>query len=97
MAAELASRKRWEIKRRPLNPYSMGDLEQELLTAAEDADSLVVDLSCLTRPHVLATARCIAGLGRADNWNIAYTSPTPTATLTRLSPGGVGAIRLCFP
>lgn len=60
----------------PLEAYSFAELEKMLDTVVKDAAvPVVVDISCMTKLHVLATASCVTRLATTRNLRIAYTRP----------------------
>jgi hypothetical protein len=63
-----------EIERLAINPYSMGDAQRELVGYGNEHEAIAIDLSCMTRPHLLAAARATVDQGNAG-WEILYTSP----------------------
>ena len=72
---ELAGYAGTPVSRNRLDPYSMGDLESRIRTASEDADELVIDLSCFTKVHLMAIARSVLKVGARIPWSVCYSSP----------------------
>ncbi len=63
------------VLRRRLDPYSIGDFENYIAAAAEEADEILIDLSCFTKPHLMAAARAVLRLDQATAWSVCYSSP----------------------
>lgn len=74
------------INRVSINPYAMGPLEKLLRECGEKYSEVFVDVSCLTRPHVLAAATALAGV--SFTWRVGYTSPQTYGDLN--APRGYG-------
>lgn len=70
-----AKRASWRVERRSANPYSMGAVLAICDALAGRGAPLCIDVSCLTRPHVLAAARAATRASVHADWQIAYTSP----------------------
>lgn len=84
---ELAAREGLPVARQRIDPYAMGPLERLVRHRALQCDSVVVDISCLTRPHVLAVAQALLATDTA--WTIAYSVPFSYGDLNaRASHGG---------
>jgi hypothetical protein len=63
------------LTRIAINPYSMRDLEETILASAPTTHTYI-DISCLTRPHVIAVARACAELNAQHRpWTVVYTTP----------------------
>lgn len=75
-----------DIRRISINPYAMGPLERLLRECGERYSEVLVDISCLTRPHVLAAAITLASA--SVTWRVGYTSPQTYGDLN--APQGHG-------
>ncbi len=83
---EVASRASITPSRVEMNPYSMRDLEDKILDWR--GSHTFIDISCLTRPHVIAAARACVELSRhGANWSVAYTTPVTYGNHTQRVPG----------
>jgi hypothetical protein len=71
----VAAEQNWEIERRSINPYSTSDLEEVLASSRESGERLVVDISCMTKVHVLASAAWLSSPDRFSGWTAAYARP----------------------
>jgi len=70
-----------------INPYSMRDLEDAVL-ATDQSTHTYIDISCLTRPHVIAAARACATLTALRcAWSVVYTTPLSYGNLSSVSSG----------
>lgn len=70
-----------------INPYSMRDLE-DLVLADESSTHTYIDLSCMTRPHVVAAANACVELSRAGrDWSVIYTTPISYGNIADASAG----------
>lgn len=58
-----------------VNAYSMTDVEERTDDLRKSADSVQIDISCMTRPHVLALASLAARMPKSLYWQVAYTIP----------------------
>lgn len=64
-----------QLSRYPIDPYSMGDLERHMAAASQDADEVIIDLSCFTKLHLMAAARSVLKFDPKISWSIIYSSP----------------------
>jgi hypothetical protein len=62
------------LRREHIDPYSMAAAETLLRTQIDAVDHVVIDITCMTKPHVLAAAAVLVGRPR-DSWRVAYTIP----------------------
>jgi hypothetical protein len=98
-AARIARERGWEevvdlakpqpvrLNRLGINPYSMRDLEDIVLATGPDTHTYV-DISCLTRPHVIAVARACAELSAQNRpWSVVYTTPLSYGNIASTSAG----------
>ena len=70
-----------------INPYSMRDLEDAIL-APSPATHTYIDISCLTRPHVVAAARaCTELTAQSRRWSVVYTTPLSYGNLNSVTSG----------
>ncbi len=72
---KIADSKEIQISRYPIDPYSMGPLENHICAAAAKVDEVAIDLSCFTKLHLLAVARAILRLQGKTSWSICYSRP----------------------
>lgn len=74
--------------RRAINAYSTEDMEEIVREKSETDQGLFVDISCMTKPHVLGLAASLAKLPDMTSWRIAYTKPLSYGDLN--APGSTG-------
>ena len=46
-----------------------------MVAQSEDADEVIIDLSCFTKLHLMAAARAILKFDSAINWSVIYSNP----------------------
>lgn len=86
-AGRIADGNRSAVRRLEMNPYSMRDLEEAVLSGDPETHT-VVDLSCLTRTHVVAAARACDELSRQGrDWSVLYTTPLSYGNIADASAG----------
>ncbi|GAA1451998.1 hypothetical protein GCM10009641_87360 [Mycobacterium cookii] len=81
----------WVCHRSSSNPYAMDDLAQVLDDAAKlERGRLVVDVTCMTKPHLLAAASWLA-VHPEVSWTLAYATPKNYGDVQRSIDSGVQA------
>lgn len=70
----LCSQYDWNLERVSVNPYSVGDVRTLIeALAVPEQGRLVVDITCMTKAHVLGAATALAGEDR--DWAVSYSKP----------------------
>jgi len=69
-----------------ISPYSMLEMQAFVESLVSDCDLLTIDVTCMTRPHVVAVARAVS-TSEALDWSVSYTDPTTYGTIAEHSPG----------
>jgi hypothetical protein len=80
-----------------IDPYAMRSLEDTINYHGTLCDRLAVDLTCFTRPHVLAACQALAGLSAATRWRVGYTTPFSYGDLDTPSASGGWRDTLVLP
>jgi hypothetical protein len=63
-----------ELSRIHIDPYSMADAEELIRAQCSETGYIVIDITCMTKPHVLAAAAVLAQQPQTS-WRILYTIP----------------------
>ena len=74
--------------RRAINAYSMADLEEIVYQNTRGERRLLVDISCMTRPHILALAVSLTKAKNVESWTVAYTKPLSYGDLNAPNASG---------
>jgi len=80
-----------------INPYSMTDLLDLLAIHIRHDDQLLADITCMTRPHVLALAHALSRDHFTQEWSVAYTRPLSYGDLNAPSASGGWTDTLWLP
>lgn len=72
-----------EIEVVPAQPYAFNGLQRVLARAHSSGGAVTIDVSCMTRPHVVACAEYLAR-AHAESWQVAYTLPDTYGTEGRV-------------
>ena len=70
-----ASKAGSHCKKVGVDAYSMTDVEEKVSHFTLSAGVVEIDISCMTRPHVLALATVVGRLSDWVEWHVAYTIP----------------------
>lgn len=63
------------VERRRVHAYAMGDAQRELAHQSAAHEVVTVDVSCMTRPHVLGAASTCAKAPSGASWELTYSRP----------------------
>ncbi|MGI5190437.1 hypothetical protein ACQEVI_20040 [Promicromonospora sp. CA-289599] len=75
------------IRKIHVTPHSMRDMIDVLTQFCVGAGTVTVDITCMTRPHVVAAARFLAAVGVPD-WAVTYSSPVNYGSTSSSSSTG---------